>query len=53
VCFRNGYRLCFDLTFDSKAERWRINSTTIMVEKTPNCDVEVSVVSILTFYDSF
>ncbi len=53
VCFRNGYCLCFDLTHGSKAERWRINSTTIVVEKTPNYDGEVFVVSILKFYRSF
>ncbi len=53
LCFKNGYCLCFVLIHGSRAERWRINSTTTMAEKTPNCDGEIFVVFILKFFRSF
>jgi len=53
VRFGSGYCRCFDLIPGSRAERWRINSTDTVAEETPNCDGEVSVVSVLKFCHSF
>jgi hypothetical protein len=53
VRFGSGYCQCFDLIPGSRAARWRINSTDTVAEETPNCDGEVSVVSVLKFCCSF